>query len=272
MNGCKPIIFALIGLLGAGHVQAQQQGRIEKTQGDVKIVRGNQTIVAKPGQDVRASDRIVVGAGGAAGITTPDNGRLAIGPNSQAVVDQINFNKESGDGNLAVRILKGTFSMITGAIGKMAPQKTQVKTPTATIGIRGTEFCIRVDLPAEAEKSVLSGAPDAPAPKGIGVVVGLDQGAVEVKSTTGKLGHYREHRQAEQADFDAFKKEINDGVQKEKDAFEKYKDQVQREFVGYVESVTLKPGSEISLSGDTAIEREGVGENAARDFMRHWKK
>lgn len=108
---------------------------------------------------------------------------------------------------------------------------------------------------------------------GVNVSISLDQGEVDVKSTQGPLGLYREKiRKQEAQDFNAFKQQITDGMRKEQEAFEKYKDQVTREFIGYVESVTLKPGTELSISGNTAIERKaGAQDNAARDFMKRWR-
>lgn len=106
---------------------------------------------------------------------------------------------------------------------------------------------------------------------GVSVTVALEQGAVDVKSTTGPLGLYREYRSRENADFESYKKQIREGIQKEKDAFDQYKAGIRREFVGYVESVSMKAGTQVTISGDTAVEREGLGDNPARDFMRKWR-
>lgn len=104
------------------------------------------------------------------------------------------------------------------------------------------------------------------------VSVGLEQGIVDVRSTRGPLGLYREKPAAPAQDFDAFKREITEGVRKEQEAFEKYKEQITREFVGYVESVTLQAGTELTISGGTAVERQAAPkDNAARDFMRRWR-
>jgi hypothetical protein len=150
------ILAAQFGLITLD-ASAQQSGQIRRMEGDVRILRGSETLIARPGMDVRARDRIVTGANGAAGFTTPDNGMFSLGPNSQMVVDEIAFNRQTQDGNIAVRFLKGSFSVVSGLLGKIAPQKTRIQTPTATIGIRGTEFSVRVDVPPEMEKDVLDG-------------------------------------------------------------------------------------------------------------------
>lgn len=115
-------------------------------------------------------------------------------------------------------------------------------------------------------------AQTAAPPPAVTVSVGLEQGVVDVRSTRGPLGLYREKPAAPAQDFDAFKREITEGVRKEQEAFEKYKDQITREFVGYVESVTLRAGTELTISGATAVERQAAPrDNAARDFMRRWR-
>lgn len=120
-----------------------------------------------------------------------------------------------------------------------------------------------------------SAEPAAPAGQdrlaGVSVTVALEKGAVDVKSTTGPVGLYREYRRAETSDFEQYKRQIREGVQKEKQAFDEYKAGIRREFVGYVESVSMKAGTELTISGATAIERQGLGENPARDYMRKWR-
>ena len=276
-NVKKPIIFAIaIGALGhiSDNASAQQNGVIERTQGDVRIIRAGQTFTAQKGSEVRARDRIEVGANGATGFTSPDKGMYSLGPNSQMVVDEIRFNPQTQDGNIAVKFLKGTFSAVTGLLGKISPEKHRIQTPTATIGVRGTEYSVRVDVPARLEKDTAileAGGQSGQALSDVSLTVGLDQGAIDVNSTTGPLGLYRERRQAETNDFESFKNQMREGVQKEKDAFEQYKTQIKREFVGYVKSVSMKAGTEITVAGSTAVEREGVGENPARGFMREWR-
>lgn len=276
-NVKKSIIFAIaIGALGqfSGNAIAQQNGVMERTKGDVRIIRAGRTITAQKGSEVRARDRIEVGATGAAGFTSPDKGLYSLGPNSQMVVDEIRFNQQTQDGNIAVRFLKGTFSAVTGLLGKIAPQKHRIQTPTATIGVRGTEYSVRIEVPTKLGSDTAAleaGGRSDQARSDVSLTVGLDQGAIEVISTTGPLGLYRERREAESNEFENFKNQIREGVQKEKDAFEQYKTQVKREFVGYVKSVSMTAGTEITVAGSTAVEREGVGENAAREFMREWR-
>lgn len=89
-------------------------------------------------------DRVLTADGAAVGITLRDDTLVSLGPKSSFVLEQYNFNESSGDGNIAVRVVKGTLRYVTGLIGKHAPERQQVLTPTATIGIRGTDFIVDV--------------------------------------------------------------------------------------------------------------------------------
>lgn len=152
-------LFAAVLLLSSTTAFAQQIGRVERLQGKVQVVRDGQTLAVGPGFEVRARDRVVVGADGAVGMVTPDNGAIAVGPNSQMVVDAIAFNRDATDGKIAVRFIKGTFAVITGALGKLAPEKMSYRMPNSVIGIRGTEFSVRVEVPPQIERDLLDDVP-----------------------------------------------------------------------------------------------------------------
>ncbi len=78
------------------------------------------------------------------GITLKDDTLLSVGPNSSLILEQFSFNTTTQDGNLALRILRGAFSAVSGFIARRNPATLLVYTPTATIGIRGTEFIVEV--------------------------------------------------------------------------------------------------------------------------------
>lgn len=135
---------------------ASEAGHIKRMEGRVDIIRNKQVIPAVRGIAVQSKDRIVTGADGAAGIQTADNTLLSLGPNSHLVIDEFAFNKRKQEGNIALRFLKGSFAVVSGLIAKISPERTKVSTPTATIGIRGTEFTVKVDIPPDLEEEVLS--------------------------------------------------------------------------------------------------------------------
>lgn len=147
---------AALALVAAGLAQgAEPAGQIKRMEGDVSVVRNKQLLVAKPGLEIEARDRLITGKNGSVGFTTTDNSLVSLGPDSQLVIEQYAFNQQTRDGNLALRFLKGTFAVISGLLAKAQPEKAKFSTPTATIGIRGTEFVVKIELPAELEAEIL---------------------------------------------------------------------------------------------------------------------
>ena len=54
------------------------------------------------------------------------------------VLDELVYDAATGTGSMAVDMLEGAFSFVSGEIAKTGPDAMEVKTPVAVIGIRGT--------------------------------------------------------------------------------------------------------------------------------------
>ena len=141
---CCVALLAGACLLGTAACAADDAGVVKTSQGQVLIVRDGASLPAAVGSVVRQGDLLRTGEGASAGVMLKDDTRVALGPNSQVALDQFAFNANTHEGTLFVSVLKGTLSMISGLLVKANPQRVGVKTPTATIGIRGTEFIVDV--------------------------------------------------------------------------------------------------------------------------------
>lgn len=146
----RPALFALalvMSIISAQAARAQQPaqaGIVKVLQGDVKVQHQGQDSAASVGLRLYPGDRVVTGVDAAAGITLRDDTLMSLGPKSTFVLEDFAFNESAGDGKIAVRLAKGTLRYVSGLIGKHSPQSQQVSTPTATIGIRGTDFIVEV--------------------------------------------------------------------------------------------------------------------------------
>jgi hypothetical protein len=123
---------------------AAPAGMVKTSQGSVTVERAGQPIPAPPGTPVFPGDRVRTGADGVVGITLQDDTRLTAGPNSALLITEFRYNPNTSEGSLFATLLKGTFSVITGLIAKRSPENVNFKTPTMTLGIRGTEFVVDV--------------------------------------------------------------------------------------------------------------------------------
>ena len=90
------------------------------------------------GQKIYEQQTVTSGTDGEVHIVTDDGGIIAIRPNTVFRVDQYQAEGSSLD-KIFMSLLKGSVRSITGWIGKHDNAAYRISTPTATIGIRGTD-------------------------------------------------------------------------------------------------------------------------------------
>ena len=70
-----------------------------------------------------------------------DNGEIVLRPNSQLVVKSYLYDADKpAQDNIAISLIKGGLRAVTGLVGKRNHDAVSFDTPTATIGIRGTNW------------------------------------------------------------------------------------------------------------------------------------
>lgn len=119
-------------------------GMVRTVSGDATVDRGGKSLPATPGLRVMVGDTLVTGRNGTLGAILRDDSSLSIGPESRLVLRSFQFSPSDGKFDLVARISRGTMAYLSGLIGKLAPGKARFETPTATIGIRGTRFALKV--------------------------------------------------------------------------------------------------------------------------------
>jgi len=81
-----------------------------------------------------------------------DNSTLTLGEEAQIFIDDLVFSREDGAAqSQRIDIFRGVFGFVSGEVGQVARQSVSLRTPVATIGIRGTEFVggeLTVGMPA----------------------------------------------------------------------------------------------------------------------------
>jgi hypothetical protein len=124
---------------------AENIAQIKKVDGAVFIERAGQRAPAQAGSHVQQHDIIVTGADGSAGLTFADNSLLSVGNNSTLAIDRFVFNSTTHEGKFDSSLKKGTLAVVSGKIVKQTPGAMTVRTPSAILGARGTEFVVRAD-------------------------------------------------------------------------------------------------------------------------------
>jgi hypothetical protein len=111
--------------------------------GNVYLERGGKRFPAYVGTHLQATDTVVTGADGVAGITFIDNSLLSVGPNSVLAIERYAFNSTTHEGVFDAMLTRGTLSVVSGKIAKQSPDAMKVRTPSSILGVRGTEFLVR---------------------------------------------------------------------------------------------------------------------------------
>lgn len=156
-----PLLAALLAGLVLPLPQAwAAAGQFQFVVGEVRLVQGDgRERAAEKGFEVNEGDTIVTGKTGSAQLRMADEGMIALRPDSALKVEAYRYaGKEDGSEKGILALIKGGFRTLTGFIGRSNKRAYLVRTPTATIGIRGTDH-EPYFIPAEG----WSGAPDAEA-------------------------------------------------------------------------------------------------------------
>jgi hypothetical protein len=133
--------FILIILLLGLSLYAKNIATITALNGSAVIVRDGSNVEATLGAKLQEKDNIKTQEDSKVQIIFEDETIITIGKNSDFSIKEYVFdNVKKPVARFAM--LKGAMRTITGKIGKVAPDKFSVKTKTATIGIRGTNFTV----------------------------------------------------------------------------------------------------------------------------------
>ena len=89
------------------------------------------------GSDIYVGDTVATDADGEVQLRFTDGTRMVVGPNSSLIIDQALFRSDADANKFSVRALGGAFRFISGDGGDKG---FKIRTPTATLGIRGTAF------------------------------------------------------------------------------------------------------------------------------------
>jgi hypothetical protein len=139
------IILPGLLLYSAVGFSAERIGLVKTLDSLASAVREGIEVNLEVGSKIYERDIIFTDSGGTVGITFNDGSMLTLGPGGKIVVDNYLFNLREKKLTFLSQILKGAVTFVSGAINKIAPGAIRFKTPTATLGLRGTKVIIEVD-------------------------------------------------------------------------------------------------------------------------------
>lgn len=115
-----------------------------KGKGNAAIERGNDSIDAESGVGIEMLDTAVT-ANSSMRIDFIDDTRVDITKHSRLIIDDFVYDPNTGTGSLGLKASLGTVRYASGQIAKNSRQRVRIRTPSATIGVRGTDFVMVID-------------------------------------------------------------------------------------------------------------------------------
>lgn len=119
-------------------------GHIYVVSGEVLVAQGkNPAHRATNGEAIIPDTVVNTTANSSALLKFEDGQVVTMQANSSLHVQEYHYDaKQAENSNIALSMLKGGMRFITGLIGQQSKQAFKLVTPSATIGIRGTEFMV----------------------------------------------------------------------------------------------------------------------------------
>lgn len=135
-------------------------GSITEQQGpDANLYRDKNTIAAKKGGSLEMNDAIETKNTKLA-LTFDDNTKVAVVEGSQFIIDEFAYNPSANTGKLSMRVTMGTVRYASGGVAKNNPENVRLRTPTATVSVRGTDFAMVVNEIGQSMVTLLPSCPD----------------------------------------------------------------------------------------------------------------
>lgn len=149
-------------------------GLIDRAVGWRQVVRDTNELEPEKGFDIISKDDLRTGEGRMQ-VKFVDDSKLRMTEHTRIVIDNVVFDDDPSKSDLAMTFAQGTARFITGKLGTIEKENIRLRTPTASIGIRGTDFTVTVD---EFGRTLVVLLPD---------VNGISSGEIIVATMTGEV-------------------------------------------------------------------------------------
>jgi len=149
------IASSLLLLMGSAY--ADSIGDIVESTGVGKIVRQQESIEDLNNLSIQLND-VAETAMGSMLIKFLDNAELSLKEHSEVLIDEIYYDPDPNLSRMSMKFTMGTARFASGSLGLVNKANIDIQTPTATIGIRGTDFTTTID---ELGRSLIVLLPDS---------------------------------------------------------------------------------------------------------------
>lgn len=157
-------------------------GSVTELKGMAIIKRGKETITVAKGTVIELNDKVETKNGNVK-ITFKDNTTVNVTESSSLIIDDFVYDPKSNAGKLSLKAAAGTVRYASGNIAHNNPNAVNIKTPTASIAVRGTDFVMAVN---ETGSSMVMLMPSCETEQNVNLKgLSCGSGAIDVETPSG---------------------------------------------------------------------------------------
>jgi hypothetical protein len=154
----NPWIVSAVALVVCFALPAHAQQKIGKATSVKPQAQGSVAGELGPDSDVHANETVNTGNSGQANLQFLDSTKLSVGPMSTVRLDKFVYDPNRGTGNVVVNATRGAYRFVTGV---QDPRSYTIKTPYATLGVRGTILEVVIHAPVRSGRKQRTRRTDA---------------------------------------------------------------------------------------------------------------
>jgi len=132
------LLFLTTGPIELAAAERAAIGQVERAQGTVSAEFEGAARALAEDAEVLFRDQLVTGEKARLLAKLVDGTELTLGENGRLLIDELIYDPNQADSSLVVDVTAGAFLFVAGRIEDVANPNVTIKTPVATIGVRGT--------------------------------------------------------------------------------------------------------------------------------------
>jgi len=139
------VFFSLFTATAMAESSLEPIGYVKNVDGEAFVITNDHAALAQPSTPIYAGSLLKTSTDGSMGVIFKDETIMSFGPDTQLRVDDYLYKPDTGKLKLAGSLARGSLNYLSGVIARLRPEAVTIKTPTGTIGVRGTHFVAKVD-------------------------------------------------------------------------------------------------------------------------------
>lgn len=120
-------------------------GLVKNVTGEASVTTAGNKVIASAGTSIYQGSLLQTGPKSSMGVTFKDETVMSFGADTVFSVDEYLYAPSHGKLKISSKITKGSVNYLSGVIAKLQPDAVKMTTPSGVIGVRGTQFLVKVE-------------------------------------------------------------------------------------------------------------------------------